>query len=168
MEQSTAMDYFWAIIAIAALTIGLISMAVGRAVVWWDALTFWWDERRYGVMSRAAAQSIDQESNEEPAFSSATTTPQNSNNALQSGATSSNELLRGQARVLAAMVKADKVGETEGLKIAFGVSPSSTNPRYIAARAALKLELARLESPAEYRQDDGTTAPASRPVTGQR
>jgi hypothetical protein len=96
------------------------------------------------VMSRERRAAHHEKSNEESAFSPATTTPQNSNNALQSDATQSNMLLLGQARALAAMVKAGKIGETEGIKLVFGVSPSSTNARYQAARAALKAELERL------------------------
>lgn len=101
------------------------------------------------IMSRVADEDADAESNEEPAFSPATTTPQPATTALQSGATDSNALLLGQARALAAMVKAGKIGETEGIKLVFGVAPSSTNPRYQAARAALKEELAKLE-PAKF------------------
>lgn len=119
-------------------------------------------------MSSQKGGALSFESNEDRPNSFATTTPATSNNALQSGATNSNELLIGQARALAAMVKAGKIGETEGIKMVFGVSPSSTNPRYQAARGALKDALARLESSAEYRQPDGTTTAATRPVTGRR
>lgn len=129
----------------------------------WSALIHWRPN-----MSSYAGEYGNQKSNDDPAFSPATTTPQNSNNALQSDATYSKGLLDGQALALAIAVKAGKWGETEGIKEVFGISPSSTNPRYIAARAALKSELARLESPALFRQDDGTAAPATRPVTGRR
>lgn len=77
-----------------------------------------------------------------------TTSPQNNNNAIATPATDSNALLLQQrAADLAIMVKAGKVGETEGIKLFFGVSPSSSNPRYIAARAALKAELTKLDPP---------------------
>lgn len=57
-------------------------------------------------------------------------------------------LFRGQAIALAKMVKAGRVGETNGLHDVFDVKPSSTSPRYQAAREALKAELARLDPPA--------------------
>jgi hypothetical protein len=79
--------------------------------------------------------------------SPAATTPQPATTALQSDATYSKGLLDGQARALAIAVKAGKIGETEGLKMIFGVSPSSTNQKYITARAALKAELEKLNNP---------------------
>lgn len=96
------------------------------------------------VMSRDRRRAAREKGNQDRAFPQATTTPATSNNALQSDAISSNALLLGQARALAAMVKAGKIGETEGIKIVFGLSPSSTNARYQAARSALKSELERL------------------------
>lgn len=55
----------------------------------------------------------------------------------------SNELLlRAKAEALAALVLAGKVGETEGIKRVYGVAPSSSNPRYLAARDALKAAMA--------------------------
>ena len=57
-------------------------------------------------------------------------------------------LFRGMAIALALMVKAGRVGETNGLHDVFHVKPSSTSPRYQAAREALKAELARLDPPA--------------------
>lgn len=90
----------------------------------------------------------DTQSNEMARESPATTTPQNSNNGVATPATSNNALLlQAKAEALAAMVKAQKIGETDGIKIVFGVSPSSSNPRYIAIRAALKEELAKLDPP---------------------
>jgi hypothetical protein len=81
-----------------------------------------------------------------------TTTPQNSNNGVAITQNDRNALLlQTQAATLAAMVKAGKIGETEGIRLVFGVAPSSSNPRYIAARAALKTELAKL-SPSPYPQ----------------
>lgn len=80
------------------------------------------------------------------------TTLQNSNNAIATPATDSNALLFQQrAADLALAVKAGKIGQTAGIKLYFGVSPSSTNPRYLAARAALKEELAKLDPP-KYRR----------------
>jgi len=81
-----------------------------------------------------------------------TTTPQNSNNGVAITQNDRNALLlQTQAATLAAMVRAGKIGETEGIRLVFGVAPSSSNPRYIAARAALKTELAKLE-PSPYPQ----------------
>lgn len=76
------------------------------------------------------------------------TNPQHNNNRIATPATDSNALLFQQrAADLALVVKAGKMGETEGIKLFFGVSPSSSNPRYLAARAALKDELAKLDPP---------------------
>jgi hypothetical protein len=103
------------------------------------------------ITSSGAAGYDEPQSNQEPAFSPATTTQQNSNNGIAITATERNALLlQAKAEALATMVKAQKVGETDGIKIVFGVSPSSSNPRYIAARSALKDELAKLDPP-KYR-----------------
>ena len=86
-------------------------------------------------------------------------TPQNDSNAL---------LLQAKAEALAALVKDGLVGETKGLQSVFKVRPSSTNPRYLAARDALKAELAKLEPGAQFVQQDGTIGPASYPISGRR
>lgn len=54
-------------------------------------------------------------------------------------------LFAGKADALAAMVHAGKIGETEGIKLVFGVGPSSTNKTYQAAREMLKARLVRLQ-----------------------
>lgn len=56
-------------------------------------------------------------------------------------------LLQAKAEALAAMVEAGAITETKGLQIVFGVRPSSTNPRYLEARAALHAELAKRHTP---------------------
>lgn len=100
------------------------------------------------IMSPKERADRSLESNEDWGDSPATTTQQNSNNGIATPTTDSNALLlQAKAATLAAMVKAGKVGETEGIKLVFGVAPSSSNPRYIAARAALKEELAKLDPP---------------------
>jgi len=166
MAQEQVINWVVLIITVGALAIGLLSVLVGKMIDGWDHVRGWWEdgitrqraryEERaplYGLraMSSNQGDDDDQKSNDEPTFSSATTTPQPATTALQSGATDSNALLQGQARALAAMVKAGKIGETDGIKMVFGVSASSTNPRYQAARAALKEELAKLE-PAKFRR----------------
>jgi len=55
-------------------------------------------------------------------------------------------LLVAKAQALAALVHAKKIGQTEGIKLVFGVSPSSSNKVYLAARDALQAELSRLEN----------------------
>lgn len=77
----------------------------------------------------------------------ATTTPAISNNRVAITQLDSNLLLQEDARVLAIMVKAGKVGETEGIRLVFSCAPSSSNPKYIAARSALKAELEKLTNP---------------------
>lgn len=104
--------------------------------------------RRYGYnMSSYNDTDDDEDDTENDDESPATTTPQNSNNAIAMQRNESNTLLlEAKAQGLAALVKAGKVGETEGILIVFGVKPSSTNPKYQEARTALKTELRRLES----------------------
>jgi energy-coupling factor transporter transmembrane protein EcfT len=100
------------------------------------------------ITSTDVVEYDEPQSNDEPAFSPATTKQQNSNNGIAMPATERNALLlQAKAEALAAMVKAQKIGETDGIKLVFGVSPSSSNLRYIAARAALKEELAKLDPP---------------------
>lgn len=99
------------------------------------------------ILSNMPADDPAVAGNDAAAEPPATTTAQPATSALQSPAIDRNGLLlEGQARALATMVKAGKIGETEGIKIVFGISPSSTNARYLAARAALKAELDRLSS----------------------
>ncbi len=102
---------------------------------------------RLRIMSSDNESDADEKSNQESIISPATTTLQNNNNGIATPTTDSNELLlQAKAQALAAMVKAKKIGETDGIKLVFGVAASSSNPRYIAARAALKAELERLDN----------------------
>jgi len=88
----------------------------------------------------------DEDETEDVALTATKT--QDNNNPIATPTTDSNALLfQNTAANLALAVKAGKMGETEGIKLYFGVSPSSSNPRYIAARAALKAELAKLDPP---------------------
>lgn len=84
--------------------------------------------------------------------------PQNASNAL---------LLQAKAEALAAMVKAGKVGETEGIKIVFGLTASSTNPKYAEARDALKAAQAKLNGPVVL-DPTGKQVPLSYPVSGRK
>lgn len=52
-------------------------------------------------------------------------------------------LLLARADALAALIVADKVKQTEGIKLVFGLSPSSTNKLYSDAVAAVKASVAR-------------------------
>lgn len=58
-------------------------------------------------------------------------------------------LFAAKADALAAMVHAGKVKETEGIKIVYGVSASSSNKTYLLAREMLHARLARL-APEKY------------------
>lgn len=132
------------VIVIGSVALLVIFLAV-QAVLVARTVDLWAVVRRY-VALRLVEN--DPQSNEFDENSPATTTPQNSNNGIATPATVSNELLlQAKAEALAAMVKAGKIGETEGIKLVFGVAPSSSNPRYQAARAALKTELERLTNP---------------------
>ena len=98
-----------------------------------------------------ATESEPGEEEEQDADSPATS-QQNSNNGIAMQQGDSNALLlQAKAEALAALVKAGKIGETEGIKIVYGLTASSTNPKYQAARAALKEELQKLDQP-RYRR----------------
>lgn len=72
---------------------------------------------------------------------------------IATGQNASNDLLLAtKAETLAALVLAGKVTETDGIKIVYGVGPSSSNPRYLAARAALKAALERAQSGPQYQR----------------
>jgi hypothetical protein len=58
-------------------------------------------------------------------------------------------LLVARMDALAALVIAGKIGETEGIKLIEGVSPSSKNKQYLAARDALHAAMRRRQ-PAKY------------------
>lgn len=113
---------------------------------------FWW---RYfpQLMGYLTSSREDRESSEEATTdpeTPATTTPENDNNGIAAAMAETNALLfAAKADVLAAMVQAGKVGETEGIKIVFGVGPSSSNKTYLTARELLKARLARMQ-PEKY------------------
>ena len=113
---------------------------------------------RYFAVNRYENEGADNYVNEDvydrfnnpvaPPLATTATTEQQS---IATPATDSNDLLlRNEAATLAKLVKAGKVGETEGIKIIYGVAPSSSNPRYLKARAMLKEELAKLEGGTKY------------------
>lgn len=77
--------------------------------------------------------------------SPATTTPQNTLHPIADAQDDSNDLLL--AKGLAKMIKAGKVGQTDGIQIMFGVKPSSTNKRYQTIRDAVQFELKALDNP---------------------
>lgn len=144
--------------------IGTVAFIV--AVAWWlrrvpnhapSTVTilwrgFWWRYfpalMEYLTSSRGGGEDLEEAAIEPE--TPATTTPQNDNNGIAITATETNALLFAErANVLAAMVQAGKVGETEGIKIVFGVGPSSSNKTYQAAREMLKARLARMQ-PEKY------------------
>ncbi len=157
------MDYVLGIIAVGALTIGLISMLYGWIQERWWQLTDWWHQ------APAYQMSSDGEEPEDISLAANNATTQQPATTLCSAGYDHNELLlRGQAIALAAMVKAGKTGETEGIKTVFHVSPSSSNPRYLAARAALKAELAKLDTGPRFPAPAGGTVPPTYPVSERR
>ena len=85
---------------------------------------------------------------EEAAESPAQPIAQDENNGIADSTTERNALLfMARADVLAQFVAAGKIGETDGIRIVFGVGPSSTNKTYLAARELLRARLARLQAP---------------------
>lgn len=143
-------DFGWimlgfAVFIVLCMLLGLIKLA--------SMATLWLEERAARVKTlQDAARVITSSTRDErpintPLSTPATITttpaspiapPQNDRNDL---------LLSAKAEALAALVLAGKVGETEGIKIVYGVAPSSSNPRYLAARAALKAELEKQAPP---------------------
>lgn len=162
MEHMTPQDLF---------VIICITLACLAGVVLWQfrdvMLHFFgalWD--RYFVVAPELWSSSDLTEGEDAEIAPAATTPQNNNNGIAITTNDNNALLLQQrARDLAAMVKAGKVGETEGIKIVFGEKASSTNPRYLVARDALKKALAELEPGPRVLSADGTLEPMTRPIT---
>lgn len=118
-----------------------------RALTWrlFPALRSWAEaSKRKAVshyaydMSSTEGWEEDEAGDENVAATTATTQQQS----IAMGTTDDNALLlQAKAEALAAMVEAGVVGETKGLQIVFNVRPSSTNPRYASARAALHAEL---------------------------
>ncbi len=71
-------------------------------------------------------------------------------------------LLHARADALAALVVAGKVGETEGIKLVFGASPSSSNRTYLDARTALKAAIAKRQRTTYALLKDGQQQPLTR------
>jgi hypothetical protein len=125
--------------SIALLVLLGLSILSGKISAWWAA--------RHTPMSsyQPTVQRLGYP--DPPQTTTATMEPQgiaiddNERNAL---------LFAGKSDALAAMVHAGKIGETEGIKIVYGVGPSSTNKTYQAAREMLKARLARLQ-PEKFR-----------------
>jgi hypothetical protein len=131
-NQPDPASLFLAYGSVALLLLLCLSVTIGK-------LGEWMKRRR--VMSRELPWSDDETAPDPPA----TTTPRNDGNGTAISTTEYNALLfAAKADALAAMVHAGKVGETEGIKIVFGVGPSSTNKTYQTAREMLKARLARL------------------------
>lgn len=133
--------------------IGLLWQALTWRLV--PALRTWYEQNREHAVNRFASDQANNRSSEvgntdtDLAIAELeTTTATSQQQCIAMGTTDSNALLlQAKAEALAAMVKAGAVGETKGLQIVFGVKPSSTNPRYLAARDALKNELVKLDKP---------------------
>jgi len=152
MSQEEIGNWAAIIITVGLISIGLISMLIGQLA----RLREWWRE---GINQARAPRHITSSrwrnsNDDDPLYadnSPATTTPQNNNNRVATPQLDSNALLQTRAADLAKMVHAGKIGETEGIRLIFGCAPSSSNPKYIAARAALKKELEKLTNPYPYR-----------------
>lgn len=79
-------------------------------------------------------------------------TPETAETRVATGEIERNTLLRAKAEALAALVAAGKVGETDGLRLVFGVSPGSS-AAYREAQAALKAALAAIPQFPELQKD---------------
>jgi len=110
-----------------------------------------------------------------PVAETAATTATERNNAIATPQNDSNELLlRAKADALAAMIAAGKVTQTEGIKIVFGVSPSSSSPHYQQCRNLVRSRLdgtpassaLRPLTPAQAARRRELGLPVTRQVTG--
>lgn len=154
MDQAAALVL--AFLTFAALAFGLLSAlffgGLDRLLAWRERLPA--VNNSVDVADDGDVDYVNDEDYERPTspgLPALATTSQNSNNPIATPAIDSNDLLlRNEAATLAKLVKAGKVGETEGIKLVYGVAPSSSNPRYLRARAMLKEELAKLEPGAKY------------------
>lgn len=146
LTQDQILNWVVIIITVGAIGIGLLSMAVGRLARFVE----WWQE---GIEQARATRNMSSQrmyvEDDQPLYDDelpATTTPQNKQQSVATPQNDSNALLREQARVLALMVRTGKIGETDGIRLVFGCVPSSSNPKYLAARDALKTELKILDN----------------------
>lgn len=129
-------------------------------LVWWIVRApfvrlfyYFVDDRVFAGVNHLEADDDDMSSDDDgetPDYrraSVAATTATTQQQPIATPTTDSNALLlQAKAEALAALVEEGIVTETKGLQIVFGVRPSSTNPRYIAARAALHAELEKRRS----------------------
>ena len=140
--QSDPATEFIAYASVLLLLLYFLSVGIGKVSEW---------RRRGRAPAEYDVKSIVRNGIVEHPAPPATTMPRNDNDGTTMDTTEYNALLfAAKADALAAMVHAGKVGETEGIKIVFGVGPSSTNKTYQAAREMLKARLARL-APDKFR-----------------
>lgn len=128
---------------------------------------------RYVMSPSAADRARDPlpENAPDPRYSPVKGNGETTGNGVAIGETSGNDpfpfpdLFTGLAR----LVLDKKIGETDAITIAIKVKPGKGD-KYQEARRRLHAAMER-ESPSAdplFRQDDGTTAPAAHPVSGQR
>jgi hypothetical protein len=134
------------------IIIAMFLCVLGIGALWLLRVLLYALADRYGwQIGTADYDEYDDESDDAPVvvppIATTTTTPATSNNRIATPQNTSNELLlRAKAETLAAMIHAGKVTQTEGIKLVFGIGPSSTNPRYQAARDATVAAVQRLKA----------------------
>lgn len=137
--------HLWEVLAI-------IASAVALAVLWAfiEAMPEMCKAflERYFITSSIDDTILDAPALEESAQTRVATTLATDNNAVAMQQQHDNALLlQGAAQALAKVVKAGLIGETAGIKLVFGLTPSSTSTRYQTVRNALQSELALLNEP---------------------
>jgi hypothetical protein len=189
MEDQIAWDYLAVFITLAALAVGLISMAWGKIADWRESREETPPRRRtrqmvarrarpplpMRVMSRSGGGTPQKRAVVAPAVPALTAalspivTP---NNEYSSGLSDSGRVqFEATAKTLAALYEAGLVTNlSKSICRAYGCSvqaATKTDSTYQMALKAVNRHLPQQNVP-EFRQDDGSTAPASRPITGQR
>lgn len=166
MAADTTIDTVLMILAIGALALGLGSVALGFLVHQWDRLRV---HMSSAVTDRGG--DLSPENASDPRSSLVKGNGETAGNSVAIGEMTTNDpfpfpdLFTGLAR----LVLDKKIGETDAIRIAIKVTPGRGD-KYQEARRRLHVAMER-ECPSDdplFRQPDGSTVPATRPITGSR
>lgn len=159
MPADKTIDTMLIILVLGLLTLGLGSVAFGWLVAQWDR-----------VMSRspraAPADSAD-ESGDDPGVSREQRNDETREIPQWVANMVSDAFHSGENTATARFIVAETTKLTDAVKIGTGKRSGDAYSRRSKDVQAIVKDLRDQQSP-QYRQPDGTTAPAARPVTGQR